>query len=104
MSEKNTIETDNGFESIVARMVRQYPEGHITEIEVGWPCRSAIRAPVAGLDTPRVVFEGSYQELTQFEHAFHRVRRAAKESESIRPAGKWPGGMNGPVDECKGVA
>jgi len=23
---------------------------------------------------------------------------------SIRPAGKWPGGTNGPVDECKGVA
>ena len=23
---------------------------------------------------------------------------------SIRPTGKWPGGMNGPVDECKGVA
>jgi hypothetical protein len=23
---------------------------------------------------------------------------------SIRPTGKWPGGMNGPVDECKGAA
>lgn len=23
---------------------------------------------------------------------------------SIRPAGKWPGGMNGPVDEIPGVA
>lgn len=23
---------------------------------------------------------------------------------SIRPTGKWPGGMNGPVDECKGMA
>jgi len=23
---------------------------------------------------------------------------------SIRPTGKWPGGMNGPVDECRGVA
>jgi hypothetical protein len=26
------------------------------------------------------------------------------EAGSIRPAGKWPGGMNGPVDECWGVA
>jgi hypothetical protein len=26
------------------------------------------------------------------------------ETGSIRPAGKWPGGMNGPVDECKGAA
>jgi hypothetical protein len=26
------------------------------------------------------------------------------ESGSIRPECKWPGGLNGPVDECKGVA
>jgi hypothetical protein len=26
------------------------------------------------------------------------------ESGSIRPTGKWPGDMNGPVDECKGMA
>jgi len=26
------------------------------------------------------------------------------EAGSIRPTGKWPGGMNGPVDECKGMA
>jgi len=26
------------------------------------------------------------------------------EAASIRPEGKWPGGMNGPVDECKGMA
>jgi hypothetical protein len=24
--------------------------------------------------------------------------------DSIRPIGKWPGGLNGPVDECKVVA
>ena len=23
---------------------------------------------------------------------------------SIKPEGKWPGGLNGPVDECKGTA
>jgi len=26
------------------------------------------------------------------------------ESGSIRPECKWPGGLNGPVDECKGTA
>ena len=25
------------------------------------------------------------------------------EAGSIRPAGKWPGGLNGPVDECRAV-
>jgi len=28
---------------------------------------------------------------------------AATASESIRPTGKWPGGLNGPVDECRAV-
>ena len=77
MSEKNSIETDNDFGSIAESMIRKYPEGHLTQIEVGWPCRSGIRAPVAGLDTPRVIFEGSYQELNAFEHAFRRAQRAA---------------------------
>jgi hypothetical protein len=29
---------------------------------------------------------------------------AVAESESIRPEGKWPGGMNGPVDKIPGEA
>jgi len=29
---------------------------------------------------------------------------ATTASESIRPECKWPGGLNGPVDECKGTA
>jgi len=32
-----------------------------------------------------------------------RLARPPDES-SIRPEGKWPGGLNGPVDECKGTA
>ena len=34
------------------------------------------------------------------------ARRLARphEAESIRPVGKWPGGLNGPVDEIMGVA
>ena len=77
MSENNSIEADNGFESIAARMIATYPEGHLTQIEVGFPCRSGIRALVGGIDTPRVIFEGSYQELNQFQHAYNRARRAA---------------------------
>jgi hypothetical protein len=98
MSENNQIGADNGFESIASRMIEKWPRGHITAIEIGWPCKSTIRAPVAGLDTPVAIFTGSYQELNAFEHAFHRARRAAKESESIRPAGKWP------VDKMLGEA
>jgi hypothetical protein len=26
---------------------------------------------------------------------------ATADSDSIRPEGKWPGGLNGPVDECR---
>ena len=77
MSENNSIETDNGFESIASRMIAKYPEGHITEIEVGWPCRSGIRAQVRGIDTPVAIFTGSYQELNAFEHAYNRILGAA---------------------------
>jgi hypothetical protein len=74
MLEQKTIDE---FESIAARMIKKYPAAHLTDIEVGWPCKSAIRAPVAGLDTPVVIFTGSYRELNAFEHAFHRARRTA---------------------------
>jgi hypothetical protein len=50
----------------------------------------------------------------QFRHNCKHIRKyfpetatpaaTVSESGSIRPAGKWPGGMNGPVDECRGVA
>jgi hypothetical protein len=68
---------DKELESIAKSMIEKYPNGHLTQIEVGWPCRSGIRAPVGGLDTPRVIFEGSYQELNAFENAYNRVWRAA---------------------------
>jgi len=104
MSERTLVQEEKDLESIAARMIEKYPAGYLTQIVVGWPCKSAIRAPVAGLDTPRVIFEGSYQELNDFEHAYHRARRTTKESESIRPTGRWPGGANGPVDEVMGMA
>ena len=75
MSEKTIC--DKELESIAKSMIEKYPNGHLTRIEVGWPCRSGIRAPVGGLDTPSVIFEGSYQELNAFENAYNRARRAA---------------------------
>ena len=35
---------------------------------------------------------------------FPQVAMPAAEEESLRPECKWPGGFNGPVDECKGTA
>jgi hypothetical protein len=35
---------------------------------------------------------------------FPQVAMPAAEEESIRPAGKWPGGLNGPVDKIPGEA
>jgi hypothetical protein len=35
---------------------------------------------------------------------FPQVAMPAIEEVSTRPECKWPGGMNGPVDECRGVA
>jgi hypothetical protein len=77
MSDETTAQGENDFESIAARMIEKYPEGHITEIEIGWPCRSGIRAPVRGIDSPVAIFTGSYQELRAFENSYNRIRRAA---------------------------
>jgi hypothetical protein len=35
---------------------------------------------------------------------FPQVAMSATEEVSTRPECKWPGGLNGPVDECKGMA
>ena len=40
----------------------------------------------------------------QRKHFSVKLEQTATASESIRPEGKWPGGLNGPVDECKGTA
>jgi hypothetical protein len=40
----------------------------------------------------------------QRKHFPQVAMTAATASESIRPECKWPGGLNGPVDECKGTA
>ena len=40
----------------------------------------------------------------QRKHFPQVVMPVTTASESIRPECKWPGGLNGPVDECKGMA
>ena len=44
------------------------------------------------------------QPCTHQRKHFPQVAMPATEEESIRPECKWPGGVNGPVDECKGTA
>jgi hypothetical protein len=74
MSEQ-TINTEN-MESIASRLIEKYPQGYLTDIEIGWPCGIAIRAPKDGLDTPVAFIYGSYQELCGFEHTYKRIKRA----------------------------
>jgi hypothetical protein len=40
----------------------------------------------------------------QRKHLGAKPASRPTEAVSIKPTGKWPGGMNGPVDECKGAA
>lgn len=71
-----TIFAEN-LESVAAELIDKYPTGYLSEIEIGWPCGMAVRAPNAdGLDTPRAIIRGSYQELRQFEIAYERVKTA----------------------------
>ncbi len=72
-----TIFAEN-LESVAAELIQKYPEGRLSEIEISWPCAIAVRAPVDGLDTPRAVIRGSYQEVRAFEVAYGRARIAAK--------------------------
>jgi len=48
---------------------------------------------------PQSKMEVATEEPTEGPHRLARVPE-----DSIRPTCKWPGGLNGPVDECRGVA
>lgn len=68
---------EEDLKSLAAQLIERYPMGYLSEIEIGWPCGIAIRAPNAdGLDSPRAIVRGSYQELRQFEIVYERVRAA----------------------------
>jgi hypothetical protein len=64
-------------ESIATDLITRFPSGYLVgEIEVGWPCRMALRAKVRGLDSPVVALEGSYQELREFERVYKQIKEA----------------------------
>lgn len=70
---------EEDLETKVAELIKKYPTGFLSEIEVGWPCAIAIRVPEGGcLDTPRAIIRGSYQEVRAFEIAYESVKRATK--------------------------
>lgn len=68
---------EEDLETKVAELIKKYPTGFLSEIEVGWPCAIAIRVPEGGcLDTPRAIIRGSYQEVRSFEIVYNRAREA----------------------------
>jgi len=62
------------LESQASRLLAKYPGGYCSEIEVGFPCKMAIRSPLRGLDTPRVILEGSYRDLRAFGIVYDRLK------------------------------
>ena len=75
------------LESLARNLIERFPQGYLSEIEIRFncTCAAAIRVPEANrsaIDTPRVILEGSYQELAEFGHIYNRLR-----SQTIAPAG-----------------
>lgn len=67
------------LEKQVIELVRKYPTGFLSEPELNrweaFPWAVAIRVPdVDGLDSPKVIIRGSYQEIRAFEIAYERVK------------------------------
>lgn len=86
--ETNTLTEISGavadeMEELAARLIERFPDGYLTEIESGQPCKMAIRAPLRGLDTPRVILTGSYRDLRSFENTYRRFRMSAEEQSPI---------------------
>jgi hypothetical protein len=78
MEGRTILEAQKELESLAARLIEMYPSVYLSEIEVAWPhCGMAIRAPLHGLDTPRAILQGSYQELRAFEITYQRMRAGA---------------------------
>jgi len=77
MSERTILEAQNELESLASRLIDKYPGGYLSEIEVAMPqCGIAIRGALRGLDTPRAIITGSYQELRAFECVYGRMGEA----------------------------
>jgi hypothetical protein len=67
----------------------------------GQPCKHA-RKYFPGPQKSREELEAEGEEILAAHNA--GGKRLARPVDSIKPAAKWPGGHNGPVDEVMGVA
>lgn len=77
--------------------------GYLSEIEVGWPCGVAVRAPNAdGLDTPRAIIRGSYEEVRAFEITFEKIKRANRSSQVLSSEGDQIYDVSANSCSCKG--
>jgi len=65
------------METLAATLIAKYPNGYLSEIEIGWPCGIAIRSPLHGMDSPRAIVQGSYKEVRNFEIAYSRAKGTA---------------------------
>lgn len=86
--EKNTLTEISGavadeMEELAARLIERFPSGYLTPIEVGSPCKMAVRAPLRGLDTPRVILTGSYRDLRAFENTYRWFRMRTEEKSPL---------------------
>jgi hypothetical protein len=81
------------LESLALDLIAKYPSGYLAKgIEMGWPCKMAIRVPEPGrpaIDTPRVILEGSYQELRAFENIYNRLKEATSKPNTLLQEAYW---------------
>jgi hypothetical protein len=81
------------LESIARDLVNKYPSGYLADgIEMGWPCKMAIRVPEVNrptIDTPRAILEGSYQELRAFENIYNRLKEATNKPNTLLQEAYW---------------
>jgi hypothetical protein len=69
----------------------------------GQPCKHQ-RTHFPGPQKSREELEAEGASILAAHNSGARRLARPPEESSIRPAGKWPGGMNGSVDEVRGVA
>ena len=69
----------------------------------GQPCKHQ-RKHFPGPQKSREELEAEGDSILAAHNSGARRLARPPEESSIKPEGKWPGGMNGPVDECKGAA
>jgi hypothetical protein len=77
MSERTIFKVQNELAQLASRLIEKYPGGYLSGIEIVMSqCGIAIRGALRGLDTPRAIITGSYQEQHAFECVYGRMREA----------------------------